>query len=89
MTLEQRLERIESLLVSLIQREQEKDWYGIEEFARLVGRSPFTCREWCRLGRIEASKKASGRGAFTAWVISHSEFLRFQREGLRKPSRDS
>ncbi|MAT50230.1 MAG: hypothetical protein CMK32_03485 [Porticoccaceae bacterium] len=77
------------MLVSLIQREQAKDWYGIEEFARLVGRSPFTCREWCRLGRIEASKKASGRGAFTAWVISHAELLRFQREGLRKPSRDS
>ena len=89
MTVEERLERIECLLVSLIQRDQVKDWYGIEEFARLVGRSPFTCREWCRLGRIEASKKASGRGAFTAWVISNAELLRFQREGLRRPSRDS
>jgi len=89
MTLEQRLERIESLLVALMEREQAKDWYGINEFARLVGRSPFTCREWCRLGRIEASKKASGRGAHTAWVISHGELLRFQREGLRKPSRNS
>ena len=87
MTLEQRLERIESLLVALIRREQTKDWYSVEEFARLVGRSPFTCREWCRLGRIEARKKASGRGAHTAWVISHGEFLRFQREGLRDPSR--
>lgn len=89
MTLEQRLERIESLLVSLIQREQAKDWYSVEEFARLVGRSPFTCREWCRLGRIEASKKASGRGAFAAWATSHAELLRFQRDGLRKASRDS
>jgi len=89
MTLEQRLERIESLLVSLIRRKQVKDWYSVEEFARLVGRSPFTCRQWCRLGRIEARKKASGRGAHTAWSISHVELLRFQREGLRKPSRES
>ncbi|MBX3444190.1 MAG: helix-turn-helix domain-containing protein [Planctomyces sp.] len=89
MSLEQRLERIESLLVALVRREQKKDWYSVEEFARLVGRSPFTCREWCRLGRIEASKKASGRGAFAAWAISHAELLRFQREGLRQVSRNS
>lgn len=86
MTLEQRLERIESLLVMLIHT-QVKDWYSVEEFARLVGRSEFTCRQWCRLGRIEARKKASGRGAHAAWAISHAELQRFQREGLRTPAR--
>ena len=86
MTLEQRLERIESLLVTLIHT-QVKDWYSVEEFARLVGRSEFTCRQWCRLGRIEARKKASGRGAHAAWAISHAELQRFQREGLRAPAR--
>lgn len=86
MTLEQRLERIESLLMTLIHRAEVKDWYSVEEFSRLVGRSEFTCRQWCRRGRIEAVKKASGRGAFAAWAISHGELLRYQREGLRRPS---
>jgi hypothetical protein len=82
MTLDERLEKIESLLVVLVEKQQTKEWYSIEEFARNVGRAEFTCREWCRNGRIHAEKKGSGRGAFTAWVISHQELLRYQREGL-------
>jgi hypothetical protein len=83
MTLEQRLERIEELLAGLIRREQTREWYSVEEFARSVGRSAFTCREWCRLGRVAAHKKTSGRGAHAAWAISHAEVQRFRREGLR------
>jgi hypothetical protein len=82
MTVEERLEKIESLLVVLVERQQVREWYSIEEFARLVGRSEFTCREWCRHGRINAVKKDSGRGAYASWAISHDELLRFQREGL-------
>lgn len=82
MTLEERLEKIEAMLIVLVERQASKDWYSVEEFARLVGRSEFTCREWCRRDRIHASKKESGRGAHTAWAISHAELLRFQREGL-------
>lgn len=81
-TLEERLEKIELMLVALVQREWPREWYSIEEFARIVGRSAFTCREWCRLGRVQARKKASGRGAYAAWCISHEELLRYQREGL-------
>ena len=33
-------------------------------------------------GDCGASKKQSGRGAYPGWVISHAEFLRYQREGL-------
>lgn len=88
MTLEDRLTRIEDLLVSLVQGQQVREWYSIEEFARLVGRSEFTCRQWCRLGRIEARKKASGRGAHAAWAISHTELERFRREGLRRPKQN-
>ena len=33
----------------------------------------FTCREWCRLGRIKATKKSSGRGKHQAWAVSHEE----------------
>jgi hypothetical protein len=31
---------------------------------------------------VHAEKRKSGRGPHPAWVISHSELLRFQREGL-------
>ncbi|MFM8573148.1 MAG: hypothetical protein ACKOAU_16250 [Pirellula sp.] len=82
-TLEQRLERIETLLVSLLERECHREWYSVEEFARLVGRSAFTCREWCRLGRIAAIKQQSGRGAYASWSIAHAELERYRREGLR------
>jgi hypothetical protein len=82
MTLDERLDKIESLLVSLIERERVREFYSVEEFARIVGRAEFTCREWCRHGRINAEKKESGRGAYAAWAISHTELLRFQKEGL-------
>jgi hypothetical protein len=77
-----RLERIERMLAALMERQAVKEWYTTEEFARQVGKSDFTVREWCRLGRIRAQKQRSGRGAFPAWVISHDEMLRYQRDGL-------
>ncbi len=80
--IEDRLTRIEAMLVLLVQSQQVREWYSVEEFARLVGRSEFTCRQWCRLGRIKARKKVSGRGAHAAWAIAHSELERFRREGL-------
>ena len=82
MTLEERLTKIEAMLAVLVGRQQVRDWYSVEEFARIVGRAEFTCREWCRGGRINAAKKDSGRGAHACWVISHTELLRYQREGL-------
>jgi hypothetical protein len=82
-TLEQRLDRIEEMLEALVNHQHQRAWYSVEEFARLVDRSAFTCREWCRHGRIEAKKKGSGRGAHAAWAISHAELERYRREGLR------
>jgi hypothetical protein len=82
MTFDERLERIESLLLSLVERERFRQWYSVEEFARIVARAAFTCREWARQGRILAVKKKSGRGPHAAWAISNAELLRFQREGL-------
>ena len=80
--IEERLNRIESMLKQLVERQAVKEFYTPDEFARLVGREAFTCREYCRLGRIRALKKASGRGKHPSWVIPHEELLRFQREGL-------
>ncbi len=82
-TLEQRLEKIEEMLGVLVERQILKKYYEIEEFAKLVGKSCFTCREWCRLGRIHAEKKLSGRGAHARWAVQHAELLRYQKEGLR------
>ena len=80
--MEDRLAKIEDLLAALIARETVKEFYEIEEFARMVGKAPFTVREWARLGRVRAEKKLSGRGAHARWVVSHDELLRYRREGL-------
>lgn len=82
MTIDERLERIESMLAALIQRQMVKDFYEVDEFARIVGKASFTVREWARLGRINAQKRGSGRGPHAAWVFSHAELLRYQRDGL-------
>jgi hypothetical protein len=80
--LNERFSRIEQMLSVLVERQRIKAFYEIDEFATLVGKARFTVREWARLGRIRAEKRGSGRGAFAAWVISHDELLRYQREGL-------
>jgi hypothetical protein len=82
LNLEERLEKIEAMLIVLIQRQSVREWYTTEQFAQVVGKAEFTVREWCRLGRVHAAKQKSGRGAFAAWTISHEELLRFQRDGL-------
>lgn len=82
MTVEQRLEKIEAMLSVLVERQPVKDFYEVDEFAKLVGRAEFTVREWARRGRILARKKESGRGGHTAWAISHEELQRYRREGL-------
>lgn len=82
MNVEQRLEKIEAILVALLERQQVPEWLSVEEFSRRVGRACFTVREWARHGRINAIKQGSGRGAHAAWVISHEELQRYQREGL-------
>jgi hypothetical protein len=81
-TIEETLQEIRAMVRMLVERQTVKNWYTTEEFARLVGKAEFTVREWCRLGRVKAEKRKSGRGAFPAWVLSHQELLRYQREGL-------
>jgi len=82
MTVEERLEKIESLLVSLVEREQVKEWYTTAEFGRAVNKAEFTIREYCRLFRLRAEKRQSGRGAYPQWVLSHAELERYRRNGL-------
>ena len=52
--------------------------FSTEEFAEKVNKSPFTVREWCRLGRINAKKRpVKGRGNVPEWEISHAELERY------------
>jgi hypothetical protein len=82
MSVDERLDRIEAMLAAIAGRQHVKEWYTTAEFATVVGKAEFTVRSWCRLGRIRARKKDSGRGAHTAWAISHEELQRYRREGL-------
>lgn len=81
-TLIERLDRIESSLATMVERQTVKDWYTTGEVARLLGRAEFTVRQWCRLGRIKAEKRGSGRGPYQSWVVPRAELLRYQRDGL-------
>ena len=76
------IEKMEATLASLVQQRDVREWYTTVEVARLLGKAEFTVREWCRLGRVNAEKRHSGRGKYQAWVISHEELMRLQRDGL-------
>ena len=88
----ERVERIEAALTTISQQQAAlaaldrcqaaKELYTTAEAAEALGKAEFTVSEWCRRGRVRAEKKGSGRGRHQAWVISHDELRRYQREGL-------
>ncbi|MBX9580266.1 MAG: hypothetical protein K2X87_08150 [Gemmataceae bacterium] len=77
-----RLDRIESVLLTLARPQPTREWYGTAELSEILGKAEWTCREWCRLGRVRAEKRACGRGRAREWMVSHAELLRYQAEGL-------
>jgi hypothetical protein len=79
----ERLERIEATLAILVEHRQVQDWYDTKTAARILGRSAYTVREWCRLGRVQAAKRPCGRGNSKEWMISHEELTRIKSEGLQ------
>jgi hypothetical protein len=86
MTVEERLEELRSMVLLLVERQQAREWYTTEEFGLAVGKAEFTIREYCRLGRLRAVKRQSGRGKYPQWVLSHEELQRYRREGLLRAS---
>ncbi len=78
------LERIEAKLSALLNEKQtaEQSHYSTSDVAKLLGKAEWTVREWCRLGRVHANKRAAGRGVAKEWMISHEEFCRIKAEGL-------
>jgi transposase len=77
-----RLGRIEDALDQLLQRSTVREYYSTAEVAKLLGKAEFTVREWCRLNRIYAQKRQTGRGRAKEWMISHQELTRIRNEGL-------
>jgi len=89
MTIEDRLEMIEAeltafhaMLAPLLEPQAARSWYTTEQFARAAGLSKYTVREHCRLGRLNAEKRLSGRGRYCGWSLSHQELQRYQQHGL-------
>lgn len=78
----ERLARIEQALDAIIKQKAVKEWYSTAEAAEVLGRAEFTVREWCRLGRVHASKRPCGRGTSQEWMIAHDEIERIRNEGL-------
>ncbi len=80
--LQQRLARIEACLKILIEQKRVQEWYDTRTVAAILDRSPYSVREWCRLGRVQAEKRPCGRGTSKEWIISHGELERIKSEGL-------
>jgi hypothetical protein len=85
----QRLDKLEAMLGELLHQRTVREYYTTDEVADILGKARFTVREWCRHGRIRCRKKNTGRGKYLAWVVSHEELLRIQREGLLPAARTS
>jgi hypothetical protein len=77
-----RLEKIEVALLALVGQRQVQDWYDTKTVAEILGKSAYSIREWCRLGRVRAEKRSCGRGTSKEWMISHEELMRIKAEGL-------
>ena len=82
MGVEERLEKIESMLAVLVKRQAVKDWYTTAEVGEILGMTGYTVREWARHGRIHATKRRCGRGRSKEWIVSHDELTRIRNEGL-------
>ena len=82
---ETRLNWIVEALKVLLKEHVVHKFYSTADAAKIVGKSDFTVREWCRLRRIRAEKRSCGRGNSKEWMISHEELERVQSEGLLVP----
>lgn len=84
--IEATLAEIITLLKTLLSQPQQassvKDAYTPIEVATILGKRPYTVREWCRLQRINATKRPVGRGAAEEWEIGHDEIERIRNHGL-------
>lgn len=59
---------------------QRKEFYPVDEFASLMGRSAYTIRQWIGRGQLKAERVA-GTGPKGRFLIPHSELQRMIGEG--------
>ena len=52
--------KLDKVIELLSDRPSAKQWYSPAEVAELLGRKPYTVREWCRLQRVNARKRRTG-----------------------------
>ncbi|MDB5349222.1 MAG: hypothetical protein JWN86_469 [Planctomycetota bacterium] len=79
-----KLDQIYGMLAS---PKENRECYTVEEVATTLSRTPYTVREWCREGRINATKRQERRGGAELWNISTAEVARIRNEGLLAPDR--
>ena len=84
--LAEQLDRIEALLRRWSDQQPRREWYTVAEFAAIATLAPFTVRKYCRDGRLNAQKRGVTRGQTSEWVLSHEEYLRYERDGLLPPT---
>jgi Helix-turn-helix domain len=83
----EQMEEIKGMLALVLERldrpaETGRENYSVEEAATILGRSCYTVREWCRMGRIHATKRQQKRGGVELWNVAASELRRYRDEGL-------
>ena len=74
---------IEDTLRTLLDIKVGQDFYSTQDLAKILNRDPFTVRNWCRQGRVNAEKRPGGRGGGAKeWMVSHAELERLKSQGL-------
>lgn len=90
MSIESQLAEMRSILLDLRNEVQSlragppatRTAYSVEEAAKLLQRAPYTVRQWCLDGRINATKRAERRGGAEVWSVPAGEVERYRNEGL-------
>ncbi|MFK7735142.1 MAG: helix-turn-helix domain-containing protein [Pirellulaceae bacterium] len=81
--LREQLNRIEEAIASQNGEPKfVKEWFTVAQTAELLGRRPFTVREWARCSRISAVKRPCGRGRSSEWVFHRDAIEQYMNEGL-------
>ena len=60
----------------------KREFYSVEEVARMVNKAKFTVRQWCLNGQVNAVKRVERRGGSSLWAISAEEVTRYFDSGL-------